>query len=120
MSFCLRKCIVRNKAVIIPSRTNTKRKHIHKYIIKISKLYEISIIHRSVWYGTNFIKGRNHNSVEIVPKEVLINEINKLTGIINPMIAVQADGISDILGRYSDYAHRFNSCIKYMNTYVDK
>ena len=86
IDFCLRKCIVRNKAVIIPSRTNTKRKHIHKYIIKISKLYEISIIHRSVWYGTNFIKGRNHNSVEIVPKEVLINEINKLTGIINPII----------------------------------
>lgn len=38
----------------------------------------------------------------------------------NPMIAIQVDGVSDILGKYMNHTRKFNSCINYMNNYVNK
>lgn len=51
---------------------------------------------------------------------VIINKKNIKIYTCNPMIAVQADGVSDISHKYMNFTNKFNSCIKYMNTYVDK
>tara|TARA_A100001015_G_scaffold312917_1_gene419026 strand:- start:853 stop:1185 length:333 start_codon:yes stop_codon:yes gene_type:complete len=88
---CFKKCIKKKKPVSIPARTNKKRKYIHKYIINLCKIYNVNIIHRSVWYGTNFVKGKNHNAVEIIPEQILIQVIFDITKIPNPIISLLLD-----------------------------
>jgi hypothetical protein len=81
ISRCVNKSIEQNKEVIIPAATNQKRKIIHKCMLMIDR----NLLHRSVWYG-KFIQGRYHNAVEIVPSQVFINTIIKLTELIKPIV----------------------------------
>ena len=84
---CLRKSIRKNKSVSIQAGTNKKRKFVHRYIISVCRIIDVDIMHRSIWKGSNnYIKGKQHNSVEIIPKKLFIDTIYDITNIIDDVI----------------------------------